>query len=481
MTSILTLCNNRKVLLVAALLCAELFLGLSVSAGQGIIAIGGLAIGFVLILLLINPRVGYYAFILSLGLMGVSLSAFNLPHVPGAQTLNVHQVVIFFVFISTLLCMLGNRTGFQRSPLDFFVIILFVWACTTVLWTPDPKSSLIAALRFFVAIVCFFIPLQLITHQRHLKGLIIVWILVGIFGALLALFLPHGIQYAWFAGGKTWTKDVLGRAEALAGHANTLATQLSIGIFLTLGLLYSSKSRLMKYLYVLSIILMSIALVLTFSRGWLISFFIGIFVFFAFTKNLMKFFAAILLSVTTVVLLLTVSEDIRTMAFKRFLKTETPQEALQLSSPQSLETLTPRFEFWQLGFRFFQDSYFLGIGMGAFATKAGQIDPALASRQLHSLFFSVFFELGVIGFLIFSLMLISLSKILWTFGQKLTGIPEEKMFFAWCSAFIVYLVNTFIRVQLGDVTFWSFLALGILIMKYGFPRPAGQYTEGAIS
>ena len=447
--------NNKLAIYLLAIL-AEVIIGLHIAASLPPIFLVALFIIPLLFVLILRPTWGYYLAIVASGFAGVALYTHAMPHVPGAKTLNAHHILILITALGCALYIVQNHRRLESSFLDVPVLVFFAWATITCLWTIDFKASLLQSFRMLTAITFFFLSFQLITTREKLDRLVMVWCILGFMDAILTLLFPQGMR----SFGRAWQTQFLVRAEGFVGHPNYLASQLGLSMMLTLGLLYSTKSARLRKFLIFSLVVMVTSAIVTISRGWLASLAVGIIYFFYKLRDVKRLMVCLGIGFLIVAAVISSSSDVRRLIGRRF-------------SPEGrpfIYTLMPytdpaRSVYWRHGLEFFEKTYLRGIGIGGFATLIGEEVPEKAARQLHSLYLTILFELGAIGFFILLWIIYLLAKNLHTFSRSAGGKPYEKMFYGWCAGLVILAINAFVRIDLGTLEMWTFLALGLLMVR----------------
>jgi hypothetical protein len=457
----------------------ELFLGIAVILFPALLPIL-LSVGiFGFLLLLIKPQWGYYLTILALAFDGIAIfAATQLSGVPGAKTLNAHHIFIFITFLVLLIQIVRDKLEFQKTGLEWPLLLFLTWMAITCIWTPDFMTGALGVFRTYVAVIFLYCTIYLFREEKHVRSIIMIWFILGLIDTILTFTFPHGFKFTPFVG-LQWTRSVLGRARAFTNHPNTLATQLDLAILLGFGLFFTSKSRLSKYFYGFALALMSCAFILTISRGWLVALPIGITFFFYKMGQIKKFILVILAAILLVSIFFLIDPDIVGGLIWRFFRAPQDVELSEIQVTGAVKSVGVRGQLWGAGYDFFMDTYGRGIGAGGFATIVGGVLPEIADMQLHSLYFTVTFELGLIGI---SLFLWLMALFLWKaelFSKQVRGSPSAPLFFAWYAGWITILLNGLLRITLGSIPFWSFISetnLGItqnlITRNGGFPEKA---------
>ena len=236
---------------------------------------------------------------------------------------------------------------------------------------------------------------------RIIKALVIFGFILGVFGI---------IQYATWNGKIYWFKAPLSPHALSFGpfvNRNHFAGFIGMIIPLSLGLTLMSRRVEKKVMYAFLGIAMAIALFFTLSRGGIISFFAGLFVFsaFIFTRDMsrMKLLPIFLFVFVLAVYLLFFGIS---PIIEKFIHSET--------STQS------RFIAWQGTLSAFRDYPVFGTGFGTFQHifKAYQPESLrLYWTHAHNDYLELLLELGIVGMVIVGLFFIvifrTIMKIQW--------------------------------------------------------------------
>lgn len=219
------------------------------------------------------------------------------------------------------------------------------------------------------------------------------------------------------------------------------------------------KNKKMKFFYLLGLIIGLAAIVVSFSRGGFVGLLCIMFVIWYFSsKKILTLFLIVLLGGATYL----VSGD----AYKKEMSTVTDTKE---------STADARIKMWESGWDMFLDNPF-GVGGGNFPIRfpeyqGDRFDRGMWGRAAHSLWFTLFPELGIVGaFLFFRLIYVnvkdvfSVRKILSKYDNHASNLNYEKGFYkalvpAYLASFAGYFASgTFLSV-LYYPHFWYMSAL----------------------
>jgi len=461
---------NNKYFPILLLILVEIVLGLLFLISPGQLPFLGLMLAGIILLALIRPEWSYFLVILSFSIGGITLFRHQMPGAPGHKTLNPHHFLILLAFIGSMIFIVRQHKRVERTPLDLPILLLFLWASMGTMWSPSFKVSVLQVFRFLIALILFFISFQVITDRHKLRTLIKVWFLLGLVNVVLAFLFPHGLRLAWYYGyasGKNLLAPlgIIKRFEGLSSHPNTLGMLVGLPLILGYGLFLGSLPRKYKLFTFFSLMTMILVLILSFSKGWIIGVFFGTLFFFIKMKKIkpMWTMALCMIFVGSVLIF---SSHVRSTLLKRFFQTT----EVSMASPVKFgEIINVRAQLWKVGWRFFKESYLIGIGLGGFSPQVGEILPSRADQQLHSLVLSVLFELGAVGILLFLWIMIALIREVVTYSKIIGDYSRRSIFIGWLAGLVALGINVFVRQDLGSVILWAYIALGLLIMKYEYP------------
>lgn len=335
-----------------------------------------------------------------------------------------------------------------RPAMDLVLPGVFALYCIfTVFWSDYQRSSLIMGLEYASMIVCTMIIVRIVSFDAILKG-----ISIGIFLVLIVLFHTGTFSFDGFFGSK-----------------NQVGLYAEIGIFTSLVLFFHLKKKPMEILifalpsFLLSLLclflshsassLSSLVLVLAISIIYCMLTF--------FPQGIRQFFLGlIVLAGATFLIML--------MAFNIDLYAE-----ILLALGKS-STLTGRTYLWSEGIRIGMDKFLLGHGYAAFWI-GGQPNAEMLWREFsipgktgfhfHNVFIQAFVDLGVIGLLLISLMIIGNCWLSLLYILK-EGVNTQSIFLLGMS--FIFLIRAFV-----EVDFLGPFGIGVLLFYFTWGRLMG--------
>lgn len=297
----------------------------------------------------------------------------------------VAKFALLFMFVSYFIKYFSlNGRGFLKfqlsTELNKGLVLFFISAICSVFFSVDLyHSQKILFSRYFLYLFSFFAGLNLLKDRKYNKFFIFLFLISGLIvglGGVLFYFQhsPSRLYYSW-------------------------NVNVDIGVFSILYLPFSfafllqDEKSAVKNISLLGFCLMSICLLLNYSRGSFISVLVGIFFVFFISKNRKSGYIVFLF---TLILL-----------FFAFL--------LESSRLVDLNTWEYRFSYIKEGAKLFMKSPLLGKGLGAFELQHF-VHPAVGRQSLHieNLYVEILAQSGIIG-------LASFLYIFWLYFRKISA------------------------------------------------------------
>lgn len=334
----------------------------------------------------------------------------------GIITLIVFAAAIFWLFEARRTGELRFSANFLQIPLIGLILIGLIQLLplrpaaipADLLSVPavsalslDPYATRFAIVQLVLYLIFFAAALVFIENQKRLRQMVSVII---IFGAALAfLGILQRLMSSDSIFGIRTVQNAIPFATFINQHHFAAFMEMTGG--LTLGLLYSqSTKRDKRFLMWIAVVIMGIALILTSSRGGLISF-LGVVGFVALATFLLKqkgetaannsFFAShfgliggafgLLLAIFGMVLFLGGDESLL--------------RGVGLSSAEDFTN--GRLHFWSVALQIIKDYPILGAGLDAFGTVFPRYDTwngTFRVEQAHNDYLQIFADAGVFGF-----------------------------------------------------------------------------------
>jgi len=260
------------------------------------------------------------------------------------------------------------------KELKWFVLFIIL-GFTSTFWAYSASAVMSRSFTLFQLIILYIITYNLlINNYKNYKYVYIAILIAGMFISIYSLSILINIGNI-----TNWTRiSVSSKIDV-----NHLASFLLIPFWISF---YYFKDK--SSIYIIPLLIISIAIIITQSRSALITVIITSILYFLFNKNkkTIKPIIALFVLVASLTLLVPVQ------FYSRFLTLISDKEFI-------LNVGGGRYYIWSYGWDLFKTSPFYGIGLGNFAWLL---------RPPHSLFVQIGSELGILGVFVFSIFLYTL-------------------------------------------------------------------------
>ncbi len=309
----------------------------------------------------------------------VTLLPLASPSLPG-NTILVDFVNVVFIFLFAILL------SIKKKPLDFPlfgpVLIIFLGSMMALYNAQALTTSIFTISQDLYLFVFFLFLYNLIDHRDDLKLLLVLWILVGISEAVLAILNTYA--HVSIGSSKVSASEDFTRARATFGNSDAAASYFGVSFFLIFQPYFPLKTfwRMILGLFFFIGLLetKSMSALLSITTGGLIVYTLY-WLYVKGKKKLQLTLSALLVIVITLVFIIP-----KLMQEENFLD----------RGPRSAST---RMEIWEAGY-ISLTKHPMGIGPGAFK-KVGQgpYNREGKRAELHSDYISHLVERGPLGFI----------------------------------------------------------------------------------
>jgi O-antigen ligase len=295
------------------------------------------------------------------------------------------------------------RRARKPSLLHYSMLALIGWTALSALWTVDWDSTASRIGTFAQLLAFVWLIWELAGTERRVRGLLLAYV----FGCLIASGITlynyaTGYTAAQLAGGGVIVGGIAvgkwdtSRYSVYGLNENDLGLMLALSIPIIFYLLASSKSTKVKVICWLQFVVGITAILLTASRGALLSVVVGLMMYPLVFLRLTRWQRGLSLTACAV-LLLCAALVVPPSSWARI---------VEVRSELSGGTLSHRTTIWAAGMETFRDHALVGVGAGAYgASILKTVDLPFVA---HNTFLSVLVELGVIGMLLLLVMLASM-------------------------------------------------------------------------
>lgn len=336
---------------------------------------------------------------------------------------------------------------------SLFCIILFF----SGFYTPSPDYGWQKIMRFIVFNSTMFITPFIIINNIGDSKRVLLWFrnILIVFGAIMFGYI---LYFLAISSGISF----LIRVSILGANPITVASFLAIAAGMMMVLMVRSNMKnWILYLPILTLLL--VGLIMTGSRGPIISLLLGsIFYLVLFEKEHRK--RIILLGTILVFLLLVIMIILPENFTTRYLDYTTGDLVIQRGGVKRVSTVAMRMQYWELCILEWLSSaksFFIGVGSGGFSSFYILRDYRFYP---HNMFFEVLLELGIVGF---TVLIMFWYKCYYAIIQYKKNIKISMVSAMWIiTAIIRFLGAQFSGDISGNRVAWLFVALALVSICY---------------
>jgi O-antigen ligase len=343
--------------------------------------------------------------------LGVFVSLIPFDNASAVQTGASRLTVTSLAGFMALFTLLGSSLALRRfrlpSRLAMLWLIFVAWQGCSVLWAVDPSIA-IERLPTMASLFVFYLVVTCCEFSaREITGIIRFTILGGCAAAAVCLYQFH--SGVFFQNVSMRGTVSFGRQQI---ESNIFAASLLLPLSLVIGEFLASKRFGSKLIFALCAFLIALGIFYTTSRGALLA--VVVMILFHVRKTGMGWRA--LAAPVLLGLALALAPG---FLFTRLLESETTGGA-------------GRLYIWQTGMAAFKDYFVVGAGVDNFSVIYNEYASRAAhfaglSRQPHNTFLEVAVESGVVGLLLFILVIAAHFRRAWQWEASATGVERYRL------------------------------------------------------
>jgi len=351
-------------------------------------------------------------------------------------------------FISVLI-----KNTLEKKELHFFKQKQIVWSALFLLWIvvsglTQPGYSTRENFTVYISCAIFgFLILSLVNNLQRYR--ILLW--AGII-SISVVSIKGILDYIFFESIAVEAKNNFLRVTGESFDPNYFAIMLLPFLGVTFYNIFAERNKLLKTVSLLICFLVVIALIVTFSRGGIIGFFVMLLT--ASYKSKKKIKAIFLLLLTILILINVMPAKV----WERFEKTKIEGE----SGEEAIASTKRRFLLAKAAWQIFLNNPLIGVGVGNFYYMSRLYQPIRPGRA-HSTYLEIMAELGLIGIILFFILVfLSLRSLKKIASQNTLIGTYAKGLFIGLIGFLV--AATFLHAQQEKV-FWMIIFLSAALEK----------------
>lgn len=387
---------------------------------------------------------------------GIFAEVFLYPFLP--DIINIFLMI--FILAVYLLKLLFKKTKliFKHSiviPIILYVVLIIINTITSI----DPMGSFRDLAIHLSAIGFIFVLINSIDSKKDFNMLIVIFVLsatlISIYGIYQFVADTIEMDRGWVD--IATNKDIRTRVYSVFGNPNILAEYLIMIIPIPLSLFLLSDKRYKKLTFLSISLILTLALIMTMSRGGWLGFAFGIFVFLLFIEKRLLLLAIPL----GIVVMSFLPSSVINRFFTIFDLTDTSNNY--------------RIRLWDLVLKLTRDNRLVGFGFGhlPFKSVIDQHIKSIAPYHSHNTVLQTIAEMGIVGLIIF----MSLVFILFKYAIKKLAKGEDKYIrimsigiLSGLSALLIHgLVENILYMPRIITTFWLLVGLIVTLVKINKP------------
>jgi O-antigen ligase len=388
----------------------------------------------------------------------------NLVHIieDAAVPITLFQVALAASVISIVIRRLadGDLT-IRLLGLEIHFMLLLALIYVSLLWSPDPMDGFIEGTRFLISVFFIYLVFNEMKRQNEMIYLMVASTVVAVLLGAYALFenitnVDVAIQNILSEGRK-----LRGRVTGTSHDPNRFATMFFIPMAFTACVILADTKKIYKLLAIASFAIMSGGLVVTYSRSaWVAS--ILMIVIIAWHYRNVKLFAYIGLLIFVVLIAVPQFSYTLINAAQRF---------LDITAGAADDSSRIRLLLGLAAFGMFIDSYFIGVGYRGFVdrfTDYYSLQETVNVAEPHNVLYTILAELGLIGIILYLLIIVKILMIAHSNIQKAEDIKEKILSITCFSSIIAFLIfYQFYGGGMNDNNLWLMCALAFSLYYAG--------------
>ncbi len=444
---------NSKVIFLALLFFIEIIIGTfsSISPKYSALAVGALII-IVAVVIVLEPKatLALIFFIHPLSLFGVNIGV----------AINIHLIHIFvpcLIIGLFLRAVVKKEIDFQRSPLDIPIIMFLILATISIAWSPEITEYFVSLIQLIFAICLYFLVVNLIRSRDALY--------MCLWAFFIVIVILIGFEFVqvlgWKSIGSYMEMGYYSRLGSLSNSAASLAVDIVVGFWLTLALAVLEKTRFKRNLLYFGSSFMIVALFFTKIKAGYVAFGVS-----SVTYLLSKFQVSKLLPYMIIGGLLIAFSTIIP-----FSKSPIQSTIWAAFDPKDL-SMVFRYLIWGTSYYMIKDNLFFGVGMGGFPSSFSKYNTTpLTTKHIfegglartHNLYLDFLTELGIVGFLLFLVIVgLAMKKLILTFSQ-VKGTPDGKLIICMIMLIISLLIHGMAGSEKNEYVLWMIFGLTMAV------------------
>jgi O-antigen ligase len=423
------------------------------SAAFAILAVLAVPVGIILVT---RPNLGLLVVVFAISFEEVINSG------PGISALKLLSIIVFGGAVIHFLIFRGKEP-LVKAPQNWLILLFVMAAILSSFVALDPSRTIDRTGRLIRVLILYLMVINLVRTKKDLRYLIWIFVISGFISALWGLLDPAQAGQ---------------RLYGTMGQPNAFAAAMVPRLPLIFSLMHVNRDPLKRFLLVIILGVVTYALILSGSRGGLISAVLALLLFVLTQKN--KLFWFNLVGLITVIGLLAMPLEIKQRV-----------GLVTAHDSDNLGNSTDRRETYQVyGWQLWQENPILGVGLDGFAEAYTRspyrfLQKNETKRVAHNTYLEIAVGTGLIGFIPFVALLAWSFYKAWQYAGYTKFDPHTASISAGLFAGMGgYLLAMLFGSHQYDKILWLLIALvvvvEILINKAGRQRSTARYRQVAL-
>ncbi|MBF0559333.1 MAG: O-antigen ligase family protein [Nitrospirae bacterium] len=497
------------VLLVSALatLAATLIIGyltLEPFTGAFIIA-AGISVAAIAALVLINvksaiPLLMIFAPITSVFWFKFKVYTGGRPFIANFLMIDVVAIVVFVCYLLYSSTVKGKTYSYvakaYQGNLNILLFLFTGWIFLSVLWSPSTICSLYASALFIMHSLIYFTLAALIKTERDLNTVVKTMFALAVVISVTMLISIVPIKSLdirkmylvadWLALKVTFNGNSM-RAAGLTNE-KTASEFIGLSILVSMALFSHTRDKKRRLLLACLIVISGFAFLFAQSKSAATGLLAGLLLLsFAlnktrayFIRNLFRFFSVFILMFA---IFLTAQAGLLSL---RNINKEQSLPTIYASKSQVQDALSSRLKWWNNCYNKMaaRDAYLYGLGIGGcgYYIRLPGGEPGFVGTEVanpHSTYLSIFFDLGIIGSLLFlSLVLLSAIRVYRLMKKLRDGLEKDMLTALLCGAMITGMLAVTEVSYYQSVSIWVLAGIAVAAFRIIVSKQAEAEEHG---
>lgn len=408
-----------------------------------------------------------------------------------AKEFTFEALVIIGLMFWVLKIIDREEIRFTPTPLNLPILSFIAICAFSLIWSNSFFVSLKELSLFLAGPLLYFIIVNNIRGEKQINRIIGTVVLIGTALGIYGIFQYNGIDFSFWKGNVASL-----RVFGLFGNPGHFAGYLILPLSLTISLFFASKNRNRKILFLIGILAMGTAIILTFTRGAYPSLGVSLIFMFSlfllsrgksFIKENKKIFFIILIAIIVIAFLFIIPTPLSKPG------TVISQIKGRVSITQLINVFpsSRRITIWKFTGMMIKDHPILGSGIGTFKYNDlryqakffeqgdnRSIYPYGLAEYAHNEYLQLWAELGTIGFTIFLWLIIAYFNYGIRYLKREKDEQKQGIMIGLMGAVVAFLMDSIfwfpLHLSANVSLLWLFIGL---TMVMGLEKKAGNASK----